>query len=77
MTGETAAPRFPRRTPEGKFLVTIRVERGDGQFVNVSQYVPDDLLAAGDEEFGMRDWAVREVEVAFVSAYRRVAELPG
>ena len=72
----TTAPRFPRRLPEGKFLVTIRIERGDGQFVNVSRYVPDDLLTTGGDEGIAQDWAVGKVGDAFASAYRRVAELP-
>ena len=61
---------------EGKFLVTIRVERSDGQFVTSSRLLPDDLLTSGGDDGLSQDWAVREVGAAFVSAYRRAAELP-
>ena len=60
----------------GKFRVTIRIERSDGQFVTSSRLIPNDLLSAGDDRGIMQDWAVREVGGAFVSAYRRAAALP-
>jgi transcriptional regulator with XRE-family HTH domain len=62
--------------PAGKFRVTIRVERPDGQFVTSSRLLRDDLLTAGGDEGMEQDWAVREVGAAFVGAYRRAAELP-
>ena len=38
-------------TPEpGKFAVTIRIERGDGQFVTSSRLVPADLLTSGGDD---------------------------
>jgi len=66
-------PGIPQRLPGGTFLVTIRVERGDGQSATVSRYMPDDLLASDDEG---QDWAVREIGAAGVQAYRRAADLP-
>lgn len=66
----------PGAPPEGKFRVTIRVERPDGQFVTSSRLVPADLLTSGGDNGIDQDWAVREVGAAFVGAYKRAAELP-
>ena len=63
--------------PEGKFLVTIRVERSDGQFVTSLRLLPDDLLKSGGDDGLSQDWAVREVGAAFVGAYKRAAEMAG
>jgi len=62
--------------PAGKFRVTIRIERPDGQFVTSSRLLRDDLLTAGGDTGAEQDWAVREVGAAFVGAYQRAAELP-
>ena len=64
------------RPPAGKFRVTIRVERPDGQFVTSSRLIPDDLIAPGPDTSVMQDWAVGEVGSAFVSAYHHAAGLP-
>ena len=61
---------------EGKFLVTIRIERPDGQFVTSSRLLRDDLLSVPLSMAAEQDWAVREIGAAFVGAYRRAAELP-
>ena len=62
----------------GRFTVTVRIERPDGQFITATRTVPDNLLApgAGADEGIAQDWAVREIGSAFVAAYRRAAELP-
>jgi hypothetical protein len=67
----------PDAPPEGRYRVTIRVERPDGQFVTSSRLLPDNLLGSGGADDGIaQDWAVREIGAAFVGAYRRAAELP-
>ena len=62
----------------GKFRVTIRIDRPDGQFVTSFREVPADLLSPGGgaDEGAAQDWAVRDIGAAFVDAYRRAAELP-
>ncbi|HEV2452010.1 MAG TPA: hypothetical protein VGS62_08790, partial [Streptosporangiaceae bacterium] len=61
--------------PPGKFAVTVRIERPDGQFVTSSRLIPDDLITSGGDKSAMQDWTLREVGSAFVSAYHRAAEL--
>lgn len=56
----------------GKFRVTIRIERPDGQFVTSSRLVPDDLMARPDLAQQMM---TDDITAGFVQAYRRAAEL--
>jgi hypothetical protein len=57
----------------GKYLITIRVERPDGQFVTSSRLVPAGLLL---EPRLVQGEAIREVGNEFIRAYRRAADLP-
>lgn len=62
-------------TPQpGQLLVTIRIERPDGQFVTSSRFVPDDL-AADDSAAGLWYLATAEIGAKFVSAYQQAAKL--
>lgn len=61
--------------PPGKFRVTIRVERPDGQFVTVSRLIPGDLLLRPEPD-SVQEIVTENISDAFVGAYRRAAELP-
>jgi hypothetical protein len=58
----------------GKFRVTIRIERPDGQFVTSSRLVPDDLMARPGPDLAQQ-MVTDDITAGFVQAYRRAAEL--
>jgi hypothetical protein len=60
--------------PPGKFAVTIRVERPDGQFVTSSRLIPGDLLIRPEPDLA-QEIVTDHIADAFVAAYRRAAEL--
>ena len=63
-------------TPEpGKFAVTIRIERSDGQFVTSSRLVPADLMTRPEPDLAQQ-MVTGNIADQFVAAYRRAAELP-
>ena len=62
--------------PDGKFLVTIRIERSDGQFVSSSRLIPGDLLKGDSNDTRLWYLATAEMGAKFVSAYERAADLP-
>lgn len=65
----------PGAPPEGKFRVTIRVERPDGQFVTSSREIPADLMTRPVSE-ELAYLAAGDIAGQFLSACRRAAELP-
>jgi hypothetical protein len=56
----------------GKFLVCIRIDRANGQFVTSYTQVPADLLSRPDEQQVVTD----KIANGFAAAYIRVAQLP-
>lgn len=72
LTDRSSPPDAP---PEGRYRVTIRVERPDGQFVTSSREIPADLMAAPLSE-ELAYLAAGDIAGQFLSAYRRAAELP-
>ena len=60
--------------PPGKFRVTIRIERPDGQFVTSSRLIPGDLLVRPEPDLAQQV-VTDNIADAFVAAYRRAAEL--
>jgi hypothetical protein len=65
----------PGAPPEGKFRVTIRIERPDGQFVTSETTVPSDLMSRPDPDRA-QEQATAKIAGGFVATYRRAAELP-
>ena len=63
------------RPPAGKFRVTIRVERPDGQFVTSSREIPAGLMAEGVAGEELAYLAAGDIAGQFLGAYRRAAEL--
>ena len=66
----------PGGLPEGRFRVTIRVERPDGQFVTSSRDIPADLLDGPFIDDPRPSVYGLEISRAFLAAVRRAAELP-
>lgn len=63
----------PDAPPEGRFRVTIRIDRPDGQFVTSVREIPADLFSdPGDARPAVY---VLEIQRGFLDACRRAAEL--
>jgi hypothetical protein len=61
----------------GRFRLTVRPERADGQFTTSTTTVPGDLLDDTDQWHHIRFGLAREkAGDGFSEAYRRLAELP-
>ncbi len=60
--------------PKSQFMVTIKVERSDGQFASSTRMVPSNLMDGGDHDLD-QDTATRWVGGGFAEAYVRCAGL--
>jgi hypothetical protein len=58
---------------DGQFLVTIRIERGDGRASTAALLLPGNLLAAAAED---QEQAADKMVAAFTLTYQQVSELP-
>jgi hypothetical protein len=61
------------RPDASHFMVTIRIERGDGQHATSSRLIPADLMA---QSRTVKLAVVRDISEGFMQAYERAAELP-
>jgi len=60
--------------PKHLFMVTIKIERSDGQFTSATRMVPSNLVDGNDHDLD-QDAATRWVGSGFTEAYIRCARL--
>jgi hypothetical protein len=64
------------RIPPDKFMVTIKIERPDGQFVNSVCLVPGNLIDRTGDHDQDQGMTTRKITTEFTAAYIRCAGLP-